>query len=233
MKNPLIHIPTPCRENWLEMTTEEKGRFCNACQKTVYDFTKSSDKMILEKFHSEKNICGRFATSQLDRELVIPKQRSTIWTAGIAGVLSLLNLSNEKLYAQNKPETVQNNNNTYAKMGEVVAVDMLRTISGTVYDDFGLQMPSATVRIKGTSIVTQTDFDGNFTIKAKTNDVIIFSFVGYNDAEKMVSQDNNMGKIALDAVGQGQTAMYVGGAVLSKRRTFFGRIFHKIGNIFQ
>ncbi len=32
-------IPKPCQENWLELNTEEKIRFCTLCQQNVFDVT--------------------------------------------------------------------------------------------------------------------------------------------------------------------------------------------------
>lgn len=51
-----ISIPKPCHEKWSEMIPEEKGRFCAMCQKTVYDFTKSSDREIINTYNSNKNL---------------------------------------------------------------------------------------------------------------------------------------------------------------------------------
>ncbi|WP_026755944.1 VWA domain-containing protein [Sediminibacter sp. Hel_I_10] len=42
----------------------------------------------------------------------------------------------------------------------------------------GLPLPGASVIIKGTSKGTQTDFDGKYVIRAKPQDVLIFSYVG-------------------------------------------------------
>lgn len=30
-------IPKACRENWLELSGDEKNKFCNLCQKNVFD----------------------------------------------------------------------------------------------------------------------------------------------------------------------------------------------------
>ena len=30
-------IPKACRENWLELSNVEKNKFCNLCQKNVFD----------------------------------------------------------------------------------------------------------------------------------------------------------------------------------------------------
>lgn len=43
------------------------------------------------------------------------------------------------------------------------------------------------ILVKGTSSGTITDLDGNFTIKASSEDVLVFSFIGYNTKEVPVS----------------------------------------------
>ncbi|TCI92545.1 SusC/RagA family TonB-linked outer membrane protein [Tenacibaculum sp. M341] len=66
-----------------------------------------------------------------------------------------------------------------------------KTISGTVSDDSG-PLPGVSVVKKGTSTGTETDFDGNYSIKAKTGDILIFSFVGMKTAEKTVGSSNTI-----------------------------------------
>jgi len=66
-----IILPKPCHEKWETMTSQEKGRFCAVCSKTVRDFTNNSDDEILDYFsdHSSQNICGNFYESQLNRSM--------------------------------------------------------------------------------------------------------------------------------------------------------------------
>ena len=52
-----------------------------------------------------------------------------------------------------------------------------RIVSGVVSDDMGLPLPGASVLVKGTQMGTQTDIDGNYAIKAKPNQVLIFSYI--------------------------------------------------------
>lgn len=35
-----IRIENPCHENWNLMSRNQKGRFCDSCNKTVIDFSK-------------------------------------------------------------------------------------------------------------------------------------------------------------------------------------------------
>lgn len=65
-----LTIPTPCHENWNRMSPAEQGRFCSVCSKTVQDFTAVPDEEIVDAFsQNSENVCGRFKTSQLNRDL--------------------------------------------------------------------------------------------------------------------------------------------------------------------
>lgn len=66
------------------------------------------------------------------------------------------------------------------------AVVQKKTIKGKVIDAQGEAIIGANVRIKGTSIGTITDIDGNFTLEVTPNSVIEISYIGY------VSQEVNV-----------------------------------------
>ena len=58
-----------------------------------------------------------------------------------------------------------------------------QTVSGTVSDGLG-PLPGANVLVKGTTIGTQTDFDGNYTLlDVSTDATLVFSYIGYKTAE--------------------------------------------------
>ncbi len=62
-----------------------------------------------------------------------------------------------------------------------------QTISGTVSDKMG-PLPGANVLVKGTTIGTQTDFDGNYTLLGVDSDAtLVFSYIGYKTAEVEVN----------------------------------------------
>jgi hypothetical protein len=76
MKKLILSIPEPCHENWDKMNPVEKGRFCNACQKTVIDFSSMSDRELAEFFKKpQAAVCGKFDQFQLERNIQIPRKR--------------------------------------------------------------------------------------------------------------------------------------------------------------
>ena len=63
-------------------------------------------------------------------------------------------------------------------------------ITGTVVDETGEGVIGATVKEKGTSNGTVTDFDGNFKLKVAAGKTLVISYVGYESIE--VSASNGM-----------------------------------------
>ncbi len=61
------------------------------------------------------------------------------------------------------------------------------TVTGTVTDDTGFPLPGANVIVKGTSNGTQTDFDGNYSIKANQGEILVFSYVGFDNSEVAIT----------------------------------------------
>ena len=62
-----------------------------------------------------------------------------------------------------------------------------QTVTGTVTDESGAPIPGASVSIDGTSVVTTTNFDGNYSISASEGDILVVSYVGYNKTEVSVT----------------------------------------------
>lgn len=223
MRKPIqIAIPQPCHEKWDEMTPVDKGRFCAACQKNVIDFTKASDREIANAINSNKSLCGRFSTSQLERDLVVPKEKSPVWTAVAAGVLSFVTLGSYKASAQETLKTEQAVSKTDSIFQKAIPEKLI--ITGTVSDEWG-PLPSANVIIKGTARGTQTDIEGNYSIEVKKGDTLEFYYSTYEIITVQVINKQNLNVI----MKSGLTGLIV----IERERSFFGRIFHSIGNIFR
>lgn len=83
MQLPVI-IPEPCQEQWDNMQARNNGRHCNACQKTVVDFTGWEADDILSYLKGNKQTCGRFTADQLHiQEPVAPAPRDFFWWQSI------------------------------------------------------------------------------------------------------------------------------------------------------
>ncbi|WP_299548320.1 TonB-dependent receptor [Seonamhaeicola sp.] len=77
--------------------------------------------------------------------------------------------------------------NVFSKMAFValllfVTSAFSQSVSGNVTSDTG-PLPGVNIIVKGSTVGATTDFDGNFTIKASANDVLVFSYLGYKTQE--------------------------------------------------
>ncbi|MEQ8241408.1 MAG: TonB-dependent receptor [Cyclobacteriaceae bacterium] len=75
-------------------------------------------------------------------------------------------------------------------LGLVAVHGQGQKISGTITDDLGETLPGATVKIKGKSLGTITDANGNFSMNADPEDILTISFVGYRPIEVKVGQQS-------------------------------------------
>jgi TonB-linked SusC/RagA family outer membrane protein len=71
--------------------------------------------------------------------------------------------------------------------GISVALAQNITVKGTVTDKTGASLPGVTVTLKATTIGTQTDANGHFSISVPVNGTLRFTFVGYNAQEVAVN----------------------------------------------
>lgn len=62
-------------------------------------------------------------------------------------------------------------------------VQQIKTITGIIRDSTGRPLAGVSVLIKGTNIGTSTDANGNFSIDAADDAVLIVSYIGYNTRE--------------------------------------------------
>ncbi|MGM0934796.1 MAG: SusC/RagA family TonB-linked outer membrane protein [Bacteroidota bacterium] len=61
-----------------------------------------------------------------------------------------------------------------------------KTIKGNVSDQQGEPLPGVNVLVANSNRGTQTDFDGNYTIKASKGETLVFSYLGYKTARHKV-----------------------------------------------
>ncbi len=229
MPKPIqISIPKPCHENWENMAPIEKGRFCASCKKNVHDFTNSSDREIVAILKSEKSVCGHVRIDQLNRDLIIPTEKRNFWLAASAAIISFIGTGTNEALAQEPVKTEQHDTNSEIIL-EKVAIPKSNIISGTVSDNIG-PLPGASVVNITTKQETYTDLEGKYTIEASEGDIIAFYYVSLNKQSVKIDNQKTTYDIILEA-HKIETVMYDGYIV--QKRTFFGRIFHSIGNWFR
>ena len=149
MDKYLLRINEPCSENWESMTTAEKGKFCNQCNKTVFDFTTATDAEIVKHIEAMKGemFCGRFEENQLDRWI----ERSDIKTSNprlykflisfmllgaVGSSQAQTNSPQENIEAKRKVDSLLN---LQSIMAEIV-VNKCDTINNGVFSDTRIRM---------------------------------------------------------------------------------------------
>jgi len=215
-----ISIPEPCHEDWSKMTPTEKGRYCKACSKEVIDFTHFSNEALHKRITQGESLCGRFLPHQLDTPLTIERKKNSISFSKIAATLALplsvisTNISNAQ---ESKPKTEQtiNTSKTYTSLGIGMQHRPLKpltsTLSGTVTDESGLPLPGVNIIVKGTTRGTQTDFDGNYSISALKDEILVFSYLGFETIEKTIKSNTTLLDVILDSDNYQGELIYLGG----------------------
>ncbi|SEN15214.1 TonB-linked outer membrane protein, SusC/RagA family [Mucilaginibacter gossypiicola] len=78
-----------------------------------------------------------------------------------------------------------------------------RTVTGTVTaKDDGLPIPGVTVKVKGTTIGTQTNAAGKFSLSIPENSTLVFSFISYETQEIASAQRINFNVVMVSAAKQ-------------------------------
>lgn len=80
----------------------------------------------------------------------------------------------------------------------LAAAQQTYNMAGTVYDEKGETLPGVSIFLKAKAMVgTATDIDGKFRIKASKGDVLVFSYIGYENQEYLVDAENQKIKVTL------------------------------------
>ncbi|PZD77002.1 carboxypeptidase-like regulatory domain-containing protein [Mesonia sp. K7] len=232
-----IDIPEPCSESWQKMTPNQDGRFCDSCQKTVVDFTKFSDRELLHYIKGKDQLCGRFYQNQLKEYQANTSafQLSSRWSFALS-LFTFLGISSPIFAQTSNPKTEQTDNKSWKSvLPQKKSLQDSITFTGTVTDDQAMPLPGVNVVLKGTTIGTQTDFDGNFSLKVSKKDVpekidLFFSYVGFDTQEKRIKNKNENINISLEqgpALGGVVVYSYKKQNIFRRTGNFFKRLFTK------
>ena len=101
-----------------------------------------------------------------------------------------------------------------------------RIVSGIVSDEMG-PVADISVKVKGTEKGTVTDFDGNYSIKAKTGDTIEFTHVSYGAVEKIVGSSSKI-NVTMSSSGTELDEVVVTALGISREKKSLGYSTQKV-----
>ena len=206
-----VNIPEPCNEDWSKMTPQEQGRFCGKCAKTIIDYSYQSDRAIA-KVLKENNgqICGRFRSDQLQRDLVFEPQfyQNTRWKAFglmLSGLLAAGTLKGQEVITPSNP--IEVNNKTTSEKQNKTRLENQIMLSGRILDDSTkTSLIGATIILKGSNLGCATDVNGVFQLAISTenshlikNELILeVSYLGYYSKEVIVKKEELQNNLSIN-----------------------------------
>lgn len=107
---------------------------------------------------------------------------------------------------------------------QVFAQNTAKTVSGTVHDDQGRNLPGVSVNFKGTTNGATTDAKGHYTVKVNDmNGTLIFSFIGYATSEIKIGNRTNL-DVSLKEINSNLNDVVVIGYGSVKKRDLTGAV---------
>lgn len=100
----------------------------------------------------------------------------------------------------------------------VFAVQQQRTVTGKVTDDFQNPLEGVTVTVKGTSVVTTTDPEGNFHLQLPENGSILsFSIVGFSSIDEVIGDRTSVNVGMTPSISNLEEVVVVGYGTMERR----------------
>ncbi|CAM1371123.1 conserved hypothetical protein [Tenacibaculum litopenaei] len=178
-----LEISNPCREDFDSFTPTKQGGYCTSCSQEVIDFSAFTNEELDSYFerNNTDQLCGRFKQTQLQRfQTDTPRSYQSL-IAGVGLVLgaTLLPLKGTAQESKTLP------NNTINELEQQSELQ----VNGTVVLDND-PMPGVTVLLKGSTLGTETDFDGNFTFPKALHegDILEFSLIGLKTKQVVIKK---------------------------------------------
>lgn len=239
MKNAIrISVEKPCSEKFENFEQTSTGGFCGSCQKEVIDFTKMTSQEILNHFSvNSGETCGQFKASQLKTyepnmnnhvNINFVSRGIAIMSFSLLSLCAVSNLNAQDVAIANQSQASETNSIEQSIiLGDIAVKQEQYTVTGTVLDEENLPLPGVNVVLKGSTEGASTDFDGKFIFPRAldVNDVLVFSYIGYESKEYTVVQSEtdainitvNFDLYDVELMGE---LVVVGGAFATKRNVF-------------
>lgn len=98
-----------------------------------------------------------------------------------------------------------------------------KVVAGKVTSDAGVPLSGVTVTVKGTTIATQTNDDGAFSINAPANGSLVFSYVGY-PAQEVKVNNRSLINLQMSSTSQEMQQVVVVGYGTQRKATLTGSV---------
>ena len=105
-------------------------------------------------------------------------------------------------------------------------------ITGKVFDRNSVPVIGASIAVKGTTLGTQTDADGNFTFAVPSNAVLVVSYIGYFTQEITIDDRRNF-TITLNETMQQIDEVVVVGYGVQKKINLTGAVGYTTSEVLQ
>lgn len=109
-----------------------------------------------------------------------------------------------------------------------VSLAQERTISGIISDEMKQPLPGVNVLNQSTKTSVYTNFDGQYSIQAKTGDMLVISFIGYKSQSQKVQNSNTI-NIKLLPDNQTLNEVVVVGYGVQKKSMLTGSVSERKG----
>ncbi len=119
---------------------------------------------------------------------------------------------NENIHVQRKVK----NETMISERFDVAAEDI--TITGQITSETGEGLPGATIKVKGTSLGTITDIEGNYSLTVpETASTLVVSFIGYKTAELTIGGQTVINLTMEPDIGKLEEVIVIGYGTTTKK----------------
>ncbi|MCK0132137.1 SusC/RagA family TonB-linked outer membrane protein [Flavobacteriaceae bacterium F08102] len=92
-------------------------------------------------------------------------------------------------------------------------------INGSIKDENGEPLPGATIQIKGTIKASSSDLNGNFTIAANLNDILVISYIGFATQEITITSEEDLLIVLKESIGTLDEVQIIAYGTTTKRKS--------------
>lgn len=98
----------------------------------------------------------------------------------------------------------------------ILQAQQANPVSGTVSNEQQEPLQGVKIEVKGSTRATSTDDQGRFTVAADPQDILVFTYIGYETTERSVGQNTQLNVVMAEAVSELDEVVVVGYGTVKK-----------------